>query len=363
MACTTSCLKSGDEITLYDDAVIASFTLGTLNRYVHTISSTGADSVYRVAITGSKYVFNIDQVGHRIFNSDSLPLGADVTRVPCTIGVRNNGTLLIRDATTDTLRYHVATDSIDFTKPRQFVVLSSDGMGRTEYDVRVSAYQEDPDVFTWTLVEGTAEPAADSYSLPMDGISKIIGKSSTETYALSNTNRLMVWRNGGSQWEEDVLDDDASLLPTQDVNIVCYPMELSDKTDYVLMAGNRDKTLYPQETTARVWRKIVDYGSQTQTSKWVYMERAANEKYQLPRMENLQLVNYDDGVLAFGAPYTAIYQSRDNGITWKETKTYKMPAGFNSSATSVRVVVDNNNIWLFCRGTGQVWRGCLNRLR
>jgi hypothetical protein len=278
---------------------------------------------------------------------------------------RNNGTLLLRDVDSDTLRYYVSTDSIDFTKPRKVIVLASDGAGQTEYTVSVNAYQADPDKFVWTLVEGATEPATDNqYDLPMEGISRIIGKSTTETYALSVDNKLMVWRQDGSQWVEEALDDDASLLPTEDVSMVCYPMNLSAQTDYVLMAGNRSESLYPQETTARVWRKIVDYGSLTQESRWVYVERAANAMYQLPRLGHLQLVAYDDGVLAFGAPYTAIYQSRDNGITWKQTNTYQMPSDFDTNATDVNVVVDDaNNIWLYCQGTGQVWRGCLNRLR
>ena len=82
-------------------------------------------------------------------------------------------------------------------------------------------------------------------------------------------------------------------------------------------------------------------------------------------MENLSLICYDNSILAFGAPYTDIYQSRDNGITWKESKTYQMPEKFDfEKTTSVKVVVDDdNNIWLYCSGSGQLWRGALNRLK
>ena len=320
---------------------------------------------YTATVTVLNYAFTIDQVGHRIFNRDSLPLGTDVSHVVCNITTRNNGTVLIRDVASDTLRYYVSTDSINFTTPRKFVILSNDGTGRTEYTISINVHQVNPDQFVWTKVEGATEPEPENqYGLPMDGISRIIGSSSTETYALSDANQLMVWHQGGSQWEEDVLDDDPSLIPTEDLSMVCYPMNLSAQTDYVLLAGNRSATLYPQETTARVWRKIVDYGSLTQKSPWVYMERPTNALYQLPRLGNLQLVKYDDGVLAFGSPYTTIYQSRDNGITWKNNSMYQMPEGFDTNATSVHVRVDDNNyIWLYCQGTGQVWRGCLNRLR
>ncbi len=364
MACVTSCLSGGDDTTLYDDAAITSFSVETLKRTIHTTSSKGTDSTYTATYSALAYPFSIDQIGHRIFNADSLPLGTDVAHVVCAISSYNNGTILIRDVASDTLRYYVSTDSIDFTTPRRFVVLSNDGSGKTEYDVSVNVFQEDPDKFVWTLVENATWPAdTDVDDLPQ-GISRMLGKSTTESYALSDDNRLMVFRQGSSQWEEDLLDDDASLLPTEDISMVCYPMNLSAETDYVLMAGNRSTSLYPQETTAQVWRKIVDYGSSTQESRWMYMERPANALYQLPRLEHLQLVKYDDGVLAFGSPYTAVYQSRDNGITWKKNSMYQLPDGFDVNATSVKVKVDDdNNIWLYCQGTGQVWRGCLNRLR
>ena len=40
-----------------------------------------------------------------------------------------------------------------------------------------------------------------------------------------------------------------------------------------------------------------------------------------------------------------------------------MPEGFDQSATSVTASVDDDqNIWLYCEGTGQVWRGHLSNL-
>ena len=40
-----------------------------------------------------------------------------------------------------------------------------------------------------------------------------------------------------------------------------------------------------------------------------------------------------------------------------------MPENFDYSTTGVTVIKDDENyIWLYCNGTGQVWRGRLNRL-
>jgi len=84
------------------------------------------------------------------------------------------------------------------------------------------------------------------------------------------------------------------------------------------------------------------------------------------------LLCYDDGLLAFGKasneggkPYLEIFQSRDNGITWKERKNiYAFPENLDNTAktTISSVVDDEGNIWLFCAGTGEVWKGRLNRV-
>ena len=61
-------------------------------------------------------------------------------------------------------------------------------------------------------------------------------------------------------------------------------------------------------------------------------------------------------------PWSQFYQSRDNGITWKYNSTYKLPEGFDEEATKVRLETDGQFLWLYCSGTGQVWRGLLNKL-
>ena len=455
MVVMVSCLNSASsDTTLYDDAAISGFSLGTLNRYVHTTSSVGTDSVYKTTVTGSNYTFHIDQVNHLIFNTDSLPLGTDVAHVICTVTSKNNSIVLIKDMESDTLRYYSSTDSIDFSQPREFQLISSDGEGYSKYMISVNAHQEEASDFVWTLIDeytgdddfdglakmkqvkvaawgdrillsGQQEDGTSSYyswsdnnhawilgfntvyPLPLnadawknvvvkgdyifllDGsklwkmttilekqydtnLKQLLGASTTELYALSNDDKLMVSNDDGETWEEDLLDEDASMLPVQDISMVCYPMSMASKTDYVLMAGNRSESAYPQESIAMVWRKIVDYEEYAPESWWTYMERSDNNQLALPRLQNLSLAKYDDGILAIGgagiggstkAAYSQIYQSRDNGITWKYNEHYQLPDGFDTNATSVAMLVDNQqHLWLFCGGTGQVWRGHLNRL-
>jgi hypothetical protein len=192
--------------------------------------------------------------------------------------------------------------------------------------------------------------------------------------------------------ESDVNAED---LPTDDYAFTCYPMAYADSTDYVVMGGTKK---IGDEWQGRVWRRIVDYsgvgilselkklieeaasGSETISSTWIrqwtYMERTGNKLYELPALKNLQLVYYGEELLAFGGqsydneitPLIAFWRSRDNGITWKQDVNYTMPpidgtSQFDNSATSFSAAADNEgNIWIVSAGTGEVWRGRLNRV-
>ena len=372
-----SCLKAeSDNVTLYNDAVITGFTLGTMNKYVESTKTT---------YSGSTYTFDINQavatnifkdvtcIGRSIYNNDSLPLGTDLKHVLCTVTTLNNGiTIIERIDEPNVYDYYSSTDSIDFTQPRKFRVFSSDGSVYNDYYVSVNAHQEDGDEFVWKLVDDNWTAVPDAMPLPA-GIKQLLGKSTTEQYALSTDNKLMVSRDKGATWQEDAVTDDADLLPTRDLSLISYPMTNTDSVDYVLLIGNREVNEQNNESIAMVWRKVVDYSKQAPQARWTYMDRnAKSDSLALPRMENLTMVKYDDGILAFGGmglggfdqlPYYTIYQSRDNGITWKYNPIYDYPEGFDHYADNVRAVVDNDNfLWLYCEGSGQVWRGRLNKL-
>lgn len=370
-----SCKTKDDyEVTLYNDAAITAFSLGTLNRYVDGAKTTFAGSNYKFLIDQEVRDYTINGVTKKyrlIENPDSLPTGTDNAHVITSVTAMNNGVVGIYDLEDpNTVHVYSSTDSIDYSKDRVFVVFSSSGKGYSEYLVKVNVHKEEGEQFVWKLMQDVAWPAEESVTLPA-GIKQIIGSSTKETYALSDDNMLKVSRDGGISWEDETYESasDAALLPTQDISMVSYPMTLAEKTDYVLMAGNRQVEEIQEDGTTKtvlrssVWRKIADYGDGTPKGRWTYLEREADGQYQLPGLKGLTLLRYDDTVLAFGGDYSKIYQSRDNGITWKENKTYQMPEDFDTSTTGVLVRVDRDNfIWLYCGGTGQIWRGRLNRL-
>jgi hypothetical protein len=350
--------------------------LGKLNCYTKTVTSTGADSIVKSSFTASGYTFHIDQVNHRIYNTDSLPYGTDVKHVPVTLSTYHNGVVFIQNIDSeDTLSYYNSADSIDFSVPRKFVVFSSDGDGRSEYTVSVNVHQEQSGVFRWEQ-----RAAGDYPTHPLDAqylgenIKQYLGRSSVEMYALSVDNMLMVSRDNGATWQEDLLDEDAAMLPTQDLSLISYYMDdVAENTDYVLLVGNRSTESYPQESIAMVWRKIVDNDEYAPKGQWVYMGHLSDLRYALPRMENLAIAKYDDCVVAIGGkglggcsltPYEVMYESRDEGITWKPSTRFYFPE-LEELATEhpiIGMTSDESYLWLNCANTGQVWRGLLNTI-
>ena len=460
----TACSQTDDTtVTLYDDAAIGSFTLGNVKRVVNGVKST---------VAGSTYTFHIDQMTRTIYNTDSLPVGCDVSRVVCSIATYNNsGAFLISEDET-TMTYYNGTDSIDFTKPRKFRVIASSGNGYNDYTIKVNVHKQDPEAFVWKkmsnaptmtalriiefgehiylfgneggttkgyktangeewtpialpaltqadawenavansdslyILDGTAIYRSsdaqtwtkDESTLP-DGITlkRLLGASTTEVYAQATDGSLVtkycddelpIWVEAKDETESSFGE-----LPTEDLTIVSYPMYLSDSTDYVLMAGNK---FDGSEWSSRSWRRIVDYSEtgiisllkqyiatiiQDEDSypewirKWTYLDRGNDHRYELPALKNVQIVWYDDVLLAFGGkgltetiePMTGILKSRDNGITWKADNDYAMPPKdgesiFDLSTSSFSAAVCNGYIWIVCADTGEVWRGQLNRV-
>ena len=84
----TGCLGSDSDtqVTSYSDMAITSITLGTLNRYtLSTSSTTGNDTIIKSTFSGSSYPVLIDQLDYRIYNKTELPVGTDLEHVTLTI--------------------------------------------------------------------------------------------------------------------------------------------------------------------------------------------------------------------------------------------------------------------------------------
>ena len=347
----TSCLGSDDsEVTTYDDMAIKSFTLGKLNRYLHTKTSAGLDSVYKETYTASSYKMNINQLKHTISNADSLLIGTDLAHIICSVTTANNGRVYLKSLTSDSVRYFSSgNDSVDFTQPRTFRVFATDGSGYRDYTVSLYVRSQEAGKFSWTVAEKSGFPQPEDTverKAAEEAAFRYIGRTSFEAYAMNADGVIMKSSDEGESWTMDQFDADVSLLPQ--TNIAYTSWFLDYKTDYALLVGKNPTS----EKAMKVWRKLVDDDG---SGRWVLMTLDDNSPYCLPVCDDVQLVKYEDGVLAFCGGNT-IYKSRDQGITWRKTTEIQLPKAF--TGTQYKVAVDDDGyLWLTDIANGQTWKG------
>ena len=353
----TSCLTSddGSEIIYNNDTAITAFSLTTVNRYIHTTSKSGKDSVYKKVISNPA-TFNIDQYEKRIFNTDSIYADCDLKHVLITITTKNSGVVAIKDIGSDTLRTYNSTDSIDLSQTREFRVYSQSGSTYRSYQVTVNKHQSVTDKIIWE------EMPADSY--PVDtkkaqweqivadaGLACFIGAGTKEAYAYSEDGQLMVTTDEGATWNPDSLDESSLLLPKENIAFVSYPYAANEKTDYQILAG----CLEEGEITSCLWRKIAEYGEDSEPGKWAFMSTEIFNRYYLPATNDLNLVWFHGQVLAICSSW--IRSSIDGGITWKISSGLQLPA---DDLIEVEVRTDDEGaLWLKDKNSDKVWRGTM----
>ena len=353
----TSCLTSddGSEIIYNNDTAITAFSLTTVNRYIHTTSKSGKDSVYKRVITNPA-TFNIDQYEKRIFNTDSIYADCDLKHVLITITTKNSGVVAIKDIGSDTLRTYNSTDSIDLSQTREFRVYAQNGSVYRSYQVTVNKHQSATDKIMWE------EMPADSY--PVDtkkaqweqivadaGLARFIGAGTKEAYAYDEDGQLMVTTDEGATWNPDSLDESSLLLPKENIAFVSYPYAANEKTDYQILAG----CLEEGEITSCLWRKIAEYGEDSEPGKWAFMSTEIFNRYYLPATNDLNLVWFHGQVLAICSSW--IRSSIDGGITWKISSGLQLPA---DDLIEVEVRTDDEGaLWLKDKNSDKVWRGTM----
>ena len=370
-ALMTSCLKNESDTTAtsYADMAISSFTLGTMNRYLHQTSArTGNDTVVKVTYTGSLYPMTIDHLSQRVYNEKPLPVGTDVSHVICTVAAKNNGVVYLKRLSSDSLFYHQATDSVDLSQPRVFRVFAVNGSGSRDYTVTLNVSSSSTTGIEWVqrtaigpvenmsskqlvadgdsvrLVERSVAVAGGKSYGPFEGID-LLGASSHELYGYNASEMLMCSTDGGQSWTEEETDEQPSLLPRSNVAIVSWPYKSADSTDYVLMAGNAPDG----QDGMSIWRKIAPYGGKAQ---WVLMNQDDMNRNKMPRIENLSLACYGETVLAMGNG-TTIYQSRDQGITWQQPSGFALPEAVQGTVARIATSL-NGSLWVVT-DAGQVW--------
>ena len=143
----TACLKDNDTVST-PECSITSFTVGDFVSRIKVTRSDGTDTTYSRTISGKNVFFNIDQVNNVISNVDSLVSWANITRLVPSVSA--DGTVIYKNPSDSLYRYlNSGKDSIDFTKPVEFIVMAYDGVNRKTYTVKVNKSATDADSLIW----------------------------------------------------------------------------------------------------------------------------------------------------------------------------------------------------------------------
>lgn len=191
---------------------------------------------------------------------------------------------------------------------------------------------------------------------------KLAGVSGNRFYALAE-GKLYAAENAIG-WAEEALDDDAVRLPATSVSIL--KMQQPNGNERLVMVGIRNNEA---DTTAVVWNKMWDATTDEASAEWVYFNQTWENKQLLPRLRNMNLLQYDGRCLAFGGASStgrreamdAAYVSNDYGITWRKDSDLTIPQELKGTQAPVASAVDKDNVIWIISGN-QVWRGRLNKL-
>lgn len=338
----TSCLNSDSDssnVTVYHDTAITAFSISAANRYIHTTSSSGGDSVYVAKLTVANYPFSIDQYQRKIYNNDSLPADCDLKHVLVSVTASSySGTVFIKGIDNDTLYFYSSTDSVDLSQPREFQVYNSSLEHYRAYTVDLNVRKSANNCFIWE-------------KMPKDcpDVPATIDRAVSLTTGSDGTFQLSL--DGGTTWSDEQLgvEEDPANLPVSDFSYLTYALTGDKDMDYHLLVGK----FAGNDKICTIFRKITVDGA----GKWIcLLNYPITDNYPgaLPVSSHISLIYHNDQLFAIQEDGTA-YESRDYGLSWQKSTKFNLPSGAGTSG--LRVAADILYVWLVNKDSGDIWRG------
>jgi hypothetical protein len=183
-------------------------------------------------------------------------------------------------------------------------------------------------------------------------LKQLVASDSKELFALTADSLLKSAMAGVPDvWKEELIDNSQTIqdikkqLAVEAIASTSFPYTAMSKTDYVLMMGNNG-------TKTVAWRKISQYGNPDNTGKWVSIPYQDNA-YRLPKQSRLALLRMGTVILAVG-DNTPVYQSTDQGITWRINTTYTLPIAMQAATIDGQGILWGVSV---NSGKGTVWQG------
>lgn len=415
----TSCMPEGEETELSSKVALLSFGIKNDLKTYHTVTTgSGKDSTYTTTMKGSVVKFTIDHENGLVYNRDSIAYGTKVSAV--LVDVTADGYVCYLKENGEE---GAKEDSIDFTRPVTFKVMSYDNQFVRNYQVSVNVRQIDPTLTQWDRVS-TDFPTVfgtEAKAFVKGDLLYVIGKSDDEKcYATSFD---------GEVWSEPILceglpagADCVSALLCKDRFLMTAGGELFVSDDAVTWKtmGVAMHGLLAVETDSVVWGVMNDelvssvdlanwksdgeyaggvFGSciasfsdslntnnsikrttfvtlpvatdedyahvwskLSSETKWQQLSPTNSQEYGCPLLENLSVIRYAGNLYAIGAKGLC-YESVDNGIAWKVNKeAFRLPMEFKNYDEAFFTVVEGEYVWIMWSASGEVWRGRWNGL-
>lgn len=388
----SSCLENDtEEVEYTHDTAITAFSLGTLTRNYHSVTTAGNDTTLTEDVTGSDYKFYIDQVSRQIYNPDSLPTGTVTSAVLTTISSKNSAPVVWMDIETgDTVKaYYSSSDSVDFSKPRKLRVYNNDYSAYATYTVTVNVHKEEADSFAWHAL------ATEENKLAALSVLKAVECSQQMFVFGIAGNQLKIYSssvNDGKTWTEVTPNislsnntyknvvalgdyifvlDNGHILKSGDAQSwipVCSDMSLMQ------LIGASEKYLYAYTTTGISVSKDEGATWQSETLDMA-MSYLPTENVTLQSTSILSTKNAENMVLigkrsseygdSIGTVWTKTLDYADNVgaqpwnfVEYNATKAYKAPLLSEfivEKSDSGLVALGSNGNWYQCKDGGITW--------
>ena len=362
-------------------AAITKFSIGNFEVKTHDINANRRDTILYVKHGGAMYPMTIDQITNEIYNLDSVPKGALLSKVPSST-ISATGYVYFRDRHSASYRQWQSGDTIDYTGRVQFRVVSTDGTYTRDYTVRVNVHTIYPDSMTWKKADdynwsGMGAVANVAMGDRMYVLANDLGKFSVAVNDLRTgarvlesavtglpgygwnskltafAGRLYVTVGGtlyvsddGVDWSVQATGIRSVMSPGSAVNTMwavgtdgmiktsndmltwtdfqAVPAEFPDSVANVVeysLASNPGKTRLVAMGYPAKGNKVKVWTRLSTDAGWTQVETGHRTK-EMPSVRSLSMFRYDGDLFACGDILMGFYESQDNGINWRFCDSY-----------------------------------------
>ena len=228
-----ACSSDSEKVSTSNDyCYINDVTLGIIKLRTATVNAS---------ISGISYQMTIDQRTNSIENRDSLPYGSQLDRVVATINFHGS-TLVYREKGSGAAwTAYNATDSLDLTKPLEFLLTSNDNLSSRLYSLKVNVHRQEGDSLYWKQCESNVaelEAMTDMKAFVQNGKLAVLGQKAAGIVLAERSST-----EATGTWEETPVTD---LPATTDLQTL---RQLAD----MLYISTSDGQIY-SSANAKDWR-------------------------------------------------------------------------------------------------------------